>query len=276
MTHAVRRPALVCNSRSGSHDEIMLETLSGRCRDAGTPLVATFTLPDGRLPDADALAKAGIDTLLVWTGDGTINAAAGDANGWDGAIVPLPGGTLNLLSKALHGDRAPDEILSDALSGRARRIFPPIIRCEAGDAYITLVAGPATRWAEVRETLRSDGLIEASQEAPEALAAMLEAPGVRVAPDGADYPAIVLTPTPRGIRAHGVLAESAADILRHGLAWLGGDFRDGPSEAIATAAMLTLESSAPIAVELDGEVAELRAYSQVWGDTSSVAFLATA
>src|SRR3546814_9999791 len=72
------------------------------------------------------------------------------------AILPLPGGTLNLLSKALHGDRPAEDILADALAGRGRRLHPPIVRCDAGDAYITIVAGPATRWAEVRETLRSE------------------------------------------------------------------------------------------------------------------------
>jgi len=273
---AIARPALVCNSQSGSHDETLRETIAEYCRAAGAPLAATFALPDADLPDAAALAEAGIDTLLVWTGDGTINAAAGKAAGWDGALLPLPGGTLNLLSKALHGDRPTEEILADALAGRGRRLHPPIVRCDAGDAYITIVAGPATRWAEVRETLRQDGLIEASQEAPEALSAMLDAPGVRVAPDGSAYQAIILTPTARGVRADGVLTESATDVLRHGLAWLGGDFRDGPSETIATAAMLTLESAQPIGLELDGEMAELDRRAKFWSDVSKVAFLATA
>src|SRR3546814_11806695 len=60
---------------------------------------------------------------------------------------------------------------------------------------------------------------------------MMNAPGVAVAGHGGAYPAIILTPTEHGLRADGILTQGPADVLRHGLAWLGGDFRDGPSES---------------------------------------------
>src|SRR3546814_6986562 len=70
---AIARPALVCNSQSGSHDETLRETIAEHCRAADAQLAATFALPEADLPDAAALTEAGIDALLVWTGDGTIN-----------------------------------------------------------------------------------------------------------------------------------------------------------------------------------------------------------
>ena len=100
MTGLFTRPALVCNSQSGSHDPAIHDAIVEACQAAGAPLVRTFALPDDDIPDAAALRAQGIDLLLVWTGDGTINAAASGAAGWDGAVLPLPGGTLNLLSKA--------------------------------------------------------------------------------------------------------------------------------------------------------------------------------
>src|SRR5690606_26783912 len=163
--------------------------------------------PDADVPGAAELDRQDVDLLLVWTGDGTINAAATKAAGWNGAILPLPGGTLNLLSKALHGDRPASEILATALQGKGRRHPIPTIHSDGGDAFITIVAGPATRWADVRETMRQDGLIEASRSAPDALDAMMNAPGVAVAGHGQTYPAIILTPTPRSIRADGILTE---------------------------------------------------------------------
>lgn len=276
MTSHFSRPALICNTQSGGHDEAVREQIEMLCRDHGTPLVATFALPDGDIPDATQLKLQRIDLLLVWTGDGTINAAATQAAGWDGAILVLPGGTLNLLSKALHGDRSAPEILTDTLQGKMRRSTIPTIRSDTGTAFITVVAGPATRWAEVRETMRQDGIIEASRAAPEALDEMMNAPGVRVGADGKTYPAVILTPTPTGIRADGILTEGTGDVLRHGLAWLGGDFRDGPSEAIATGVTLVLESDETICLEFDGELGEMASPARFSIGTSAVDFVATA
>jgi diacylglycerol kinase family enzyme len=276
MTRSFTRPALLCNNQSGSFDPAAIEAITEICRAHGSPLAATFRLPDADIPDAAALRAAGIDLLLVWTGDGTINAAATAAGGWDGAILPLPGGTLNLLSKALHGDRPAPDILSDALAGKARRRAIPIIRGSDGDAFITIVTGPATRWAEVRETMRQDGLIEAAGAAPEALGEMRNAPGVRVAGSDRDWPAIILTPTETGLRADGILTEGTVDVLRHGLAWLGGDFRDGPSERLAHGETITLESTRPIALEYDGEVGETASPARFAIGTSAVDFVATA
>ncbi len=276
MTGRFHRPALLCNMQSGSQDESILEAIAETCRAAGAPLVTRFAVPDDPIPDAAALRTQRIDLLLAWTGDGTINAAAIRATGWEGAILPLPGGTLNLLSKALHGDRTATAILEDALGGNAHRRSIPMIRSPAGDAFITVVAGPATRWAGVRETMRQDGLIEASREAPDALEEMVNAPGVSVGAGGKDYPAIILTPTPDGIHADGVLTEGTRDVLRHGLAWLGGDFRDGPSEPIASAETIVIESAAPIGLELDGERTETPSPARFALGVSAVDFVATA
>jgi len=270
------RPALVCNSQSGSHDDAIFQQIIEACRDLGAPLAATFALPDAEVPGAPELAQHDIDLLLVWTGDGTINAAATKAAGWDGVILPLPGGTLNLLSKALHGDRPALDILTDALRGKGRRQPIPTVRSDTGEAFITIVAGPATRWAAVRETMRQDGMIEASRAAPDALAAMMNAPGVAVAGHGPAYPAVILTPTLKGIRADGILTDGSADVLRHGLAWLGGDFRDGPSEEITIAETIILESDAVINLEYDGELGEVDSPARFGLGMSAADFLATA
>lgn len=275
MTSPFTRPALVCNSQSGGHDAATLAAIEDACRAHGAPLATTFALPDDSLPDAAALQRRETDLLIVWTGDGTINAAARGAEGWAGAILPLPGGTLNLLSKALHGDRPAPDILTDALAGKGHRRPIPVIRSAAGEAFVTIVVGPATQWAEIRETMRQDGLIEAGRAAPDALDAMRNAPGVRVAGQASEWPAIILTPTKAGLRADGILADGAADMLRHGLAWLGGDFRDGPSEEIAQGETIILESDAPIGLDYDGELTETPSPARFALGMSAVDFVAT-
>lgn len=285
MTYLFHRPIMVCNAQSGSHDPEMETQLGEILRAAGRPFVHSIHLPDDDVPSRDMLEAHDADLLVIWTGDGSIRAAAQKIDGWDGAILPLPGGTLNLLSKKLHGDRDPADILRDVVSDHAMRRSIPILRGSAhsladassgpssgppsnhlaspssgeGDdsiALITILAGPATRWAEVRETLRHDGIISATRGARGAVNAMLNAPGVRVAGHAGEHSAVILTPLPDGIDVHGILAEGAMDLLRHGLAWLGGDFRDGPSQLITKANELCLESDRPISVEFDGELTE--------------------
>src|SRR3546814_342744 len=124
--------------------------------------------------------------------------------------------------------------------------------------------------------MRQDGLIEASRSAPEALDAMMNAPGVAVAGHGPAYPAVILTPTAHGIRADGILTEGTADVLRHGLAWLGGDFREGPSEEITSGETIILESEAPIGLEYDGELGETPRPAGVGVAAGAGAFVATA
>src|SRR3546814_14601633 len=105
MTNHFSRPALICNSQSGGHDEDIMDTIAEICSASGAPLAATFALPDDDIPGAAELERRGIDLLLVWTGDGTITAAATKAARWDAAVMPMPGGPLTLPQQDLHGAR---------------------------------------------------------------------------------------------------------------------------------------------------------------------------
>ncbi len=276
MTYLFHRPIMVCNVQSGSHDPEMETKLGEILRAAGRPFVHSVHLPDDDVPSRALLEAHEADLLVIWTGDGSIRAAAQKINGWDGAILPLPGGTLNLLSKNLHGDRDPEAILRDVVSDHATRRSIPILRAADDSlALITILAGPATRWAEVRETMRQDGIISATRSAPDAVKAMLSAPGVRVAGHADEHSAVILTPMNDGIDVHGILAEGPMDLLRHGLAWLGGDFRDGPSQHVGKAAEVRLESERPISVEFDGELVERPSPLFVQLDHSATDFLST-
>lgn len=275
MTASFSRPALVCNLRSGSSDEALAGRLAAICETAGAPLVRTTILPDDDLPSASALEGDGVDLLLVLSGDGTLNAAAGKLEAWGGAMLPLPGGTLNLFHKTLHGDRDPEDILRDALAGKARSVHPPTILCDAGRAYIGVIAGPTTAWAEVREQFRSLSLSGLAETIPDAIDATLHGDGVRIRGSDQSFQAINLTPKPDRILAEGLITDSAGSILRHGIAWLGGDFREGPSVDLSERRAVVIEGSGTIGLLLDGEPAELppgRAYRL---EASPLAFLAT-
>ncbi|MBR2171000.1 diacylglycerol kinase family protein [Sphingopyxis sp.] len=276
MTNSFNRPALVCNLRSGSSDEALVGRLIEICDAAGAPLVRTMILPDDDLPSAAALEGDGIDLLLVLSGDGTLNAAAGALETWSGAMLPLPGGTLNLFHKTLHGDRGPEDILHDALAGKARRVHPPTIFCDAGRAYIGVIAGPTTAWAEVREQFRSLSLSGLAETIPDAIDATLHGDGVRILGSDESFQAINLTPKPDRIIAEGLITDSAGSILSHGIAWLGGDFREGPSVDLSERRAVVIEGKGSIGLLLDGEPAELPSGATYRLEASPLAFLATA
>ena len=56
------------------------------------------------------------DVLVVLGGDGTIRAAAAKCGAAGRLLIPLPGGTMNMLPKALYGDRTWPVALADTLS----------------------------------------------------------------------------------------------------------------------------------------------------------------
>lgn len=276
MTDRFTRPALLYNLRSGSSDDAVVERLTGLCAEHGAPVAATFTLPDGDIPDSAALVAAEADVLIVLSGDGTVNAAAASLETWDGAMLPLPGGTLNLFHKRLHGDRQPEEILRDALEGRARRVHPPTIRSDAGRAFIGVIAGPTTAWAEVREQFRSLSISGLAETIPDAIDATIYGDGVRIRGSDQSFQAINLTPQHDHILAEGLITDNAGSILRHGIAWLAGDFREGPSVDLSGQRTVVIEGIGQIGLLLDGEPAELPSGAAYRLEASPLAFLATA
>ena len=256
MTPPARRPALVCNSQSGSFDPARRDWIAEEFAAAGLPLAAGYCLPDQELPDPARLATDDIDLAVVWGGDGTVNASVAALAGWDGALLVLPGGTLNLLAKQLHGDRDLEAILADVLAGRAQRDVPPSVVCAAGRAMVNMLAGPTTVWADVREHVRQRELASAAARVPEALEESLAGEPVRLAGDARDFQAISMTPSRDGIVVDGLYADSPALLLRHAIAWVGGDFRDGPRERLTVRPTVTLNSDAPLGLLMDGEHAD--------------------
>lgn len=248
---------LIVNPASGSHDPLVADRLRVAAQQCGADIVRTIAFPDEPLPDATMLDAAGVTMLAVHSGDGTINAAANAAKGWQGALLVLPGGTMNLLSRHLHRATDPVEILVDALSAEA--VIRPVTMVEGVDSDVAiaglvgLFAGPTTAWGDVRETLRRydfAGLVEA---VPRAIGETFNGTPVRLAGSEDSYPAIYVEPVGGRLRLLGFTADDAAALFEHGFAWLNGDFRDGPHDALGEAGEVTIESGGTIGLLVDGE-----------------------
>lgn len=258
------RSLFIVNERSGSFDPALVEALEAQFAQAGSPLGRRLMLGEEDLPDA-AIAKAqGLDLIVILTGDGTVSSAADALAGWDGTLLVLPGGTMNLLSNALHGTRGAEEIVAAYLAGQGKALSVPMIRAGGFTAYCGIIAGPTALWGDVREDLRNRDLASLGETVPRALNATLKAPGVRVDGEEEEFPALYLEPWQDGIHAYGIQAAGAGDLLRHGLAWLKGDFREGPSRIVGVESDLrVLTAGERLELLVDGEredaVAPLRA-----------------
>ena len=149
-----RRIWLVTNGASGSNDRESIAGVKRSCEDAGFLIERLITFPEQPLPTPAALDRADIETILVFAGDGTANALITSLAGWSGAVLVLPGGTMNLLYRRLHGERPFGEVVRSAATGAARRGRPGVLACDAGTAFAEALAGPGTSWREVREAMR--------------------------------------------------------------------------------------------------------------------------
>jgi hypothetical protein len=252
---------MVVNAASGSNSPAAIEALEGGCARHGLSLDRRIAFPADPLPDAATLDAAGIGTLAVYAGDGTANAVVTALYGWDGAVLVLPGGTMNLLAQRLHGEAEADEILGRVGAGAARRVRPGIIRTAHGDALAGLLAGPGTSWYAVREAMREADIAAMADSAGEAIAettggSMLRCREPRVGrADG--YPLVELTPGPWGLQVDAYHAENAGEFLQQGWALLRRQFREGPHDRLGLLDRLIVEGTEGDAVGLllDGEPA---------------------
>jgi len=255
---------LVTNDMSGSNDAARLHDLNRQFEDAGLDVIRHSRFPAEDAPAPADLEAALVDIVAIFAGDGTLNAVISGLSGWRGAVLVLPGGTMNLLYHRLFGNMDCEAAIRRTAAGDLWRRRPGIISCAAGEAYAGLLAGPATAWYEVREALRQFDLAGVAESTGEALEESFQGEFVRcAAPElgrAEGYPLLVLNPRDTGIELTAYHAENAAEVLEQAAAILRRDFREGPHDRLGEAQELSLASvdGDPIEILLDGERAGAR------------------
>lgn len=268
----LRRVWLVVNAGSGSTDEGVASGLKAKLAAAGIDLVGETDFPGDTAPNAGQLDAAGADTLLICGGDGTINAAWRAADDWRGQCLVLPGGTMNGLAKALHGDAAHDAILGAAAF---RLTHPPI--AVAGDyrAMVGVILGPAAAWVHAREGVRKGRIAHALRAARLAWSRSFSR-SIRIAGETRHHRAVIVTPGEDGLEVAAVSAAGISDAIRIGWDWLRGDWRAGPGVVVRTVAEVTLTGRRHVKALFDGEPATLASPVRVLAGRTRLGFVATA
>ena len=144
----------VVNAASGSVGKGAGEALEAIVKEFGLSVHVAEVQPAGIVAAVKAAVAAGPDLVIVLAGDGTARLAA-ELCGPDGPLVaPLPGGTMNMLPKALYGPADWRAALRLALgSGEAR----PVSGGEVGGKgfYVAAILGAPALWADAREAVRA-------------------------------------------------------------------------------------------------------------------------
>lgn len=248
---------LVVNASSGGNSDAAVADIRAALARAGRAPDRVIDVAENDCPALADLRAANVGSLTLFTGDGTLNATLTRIEGWDGKVLVLPGGTANLLSRALHGeDEAPAIAARAGTMAVARR---HCIRSGYGTALIELLAGPGAKWSDVREEMRDGTLAAIADTAVEAARDSAAGSMVRiVAPPlghAEGYAGIRLEPDAAGMAVSGYGARNVADYLLQGLALLRRDFREGPHDALGREATITCRSidGEPIELMIDGE-----------------------
>ena len=214
-----------------------------------------------------AAVDAAPDVLITLAGDGTVRAAA-ELIGQDGPIlVPLPGGTMNMMPHAVYGQRSWQDALRLALEeGRERDLGGG---CIDGHRFLcAAILGSPARLAPAREAARSGNLVEAFGKMRHAVQRAFTG-RLRYQLDGAErakaealvlicpIASKVMSADDPMLEAAALNPSGAGEILRLGLNALVRDWRIDPSVEDQFCRRAKVWSAQGIPALLDGEIVRL-------------------
>lgn len=262
---------LIANARSGSVSDTTLEGVVAALAARGV-LAGHTDFPAEPLPEPRALDGAQVDTVVVLAGDGTINAAARRYADWAGTLLILPGGTMNMLARALHGDSAPAAIVAQL--DRARAVDLPVIAAAEHRAFVGVILGPATAWNRARERWRA-GRWRAALRAVRAAWARSRGRGIAIAGVAGRPQAVFVSAGDDALRIAAVDASDGRMLAELGWEWLSGDWIAAGAVTSLQRATVRLGGRRPVAALFDGEPALLPAGSVLRLERSPPMFLQT-
>jgi len=114
-----------------------------------------------------------LEVLIVLGGDGTIRTAAETCAEKGSYLIPLPGGTMNMLPRALYGDVAWEESLKNTLAAPSLKVLSGG-RIAGRQFLIAAIVGAPALLAEPRESLREGNIVNAIEKGSVAFRKMFE------------------------------------------------------------------------------------------------------
>ena len=225
---------------------------------------ATVTTLEGpRIADqiGEALA-AKPDVLFVLAGDGTARSVAARAGAKGPLIAPLPGGTMNMLPKALYGTADWKLALRLALEDGAPQVVSGG-EVEGEAFYCAAILGAPALWAPAREAMRTGKLKLAWLYGRRALKRAFSG-HIRFSLDGGARrraeALVLISPMiskvmdePVGLEAAAMTPSDAAQAFALAARAVFDDWRHDPNVMTQPARRITVSARSKIPAVIDGE-----------------------
>lgn len=202
------------------------------------------------------------DVLLVLAGDGTARSVASRARSDGPLIAPLPGGTMNMLPKALYGTTDWKQALTRALEeGEPQPVSGGEVQGEY--FYCAAILGSPALWAPAREAIRTGKIRLAWQYGRRALKRAFSG-RLRYSLDGAERrrseALVLISPMisramdePTGLEAAAMDPTDASEAFRLAANAVFSDWRQDPSVSTQPARRIEVHARSRIPAVIDGE-----------------------
>jgi diacylglycerol kinase family enzyme len=259
---------VIINTSSGSCDlgteQKMLSILAG----AGVVEPKTWCGESDKMERFFAeAARQKLGIFIVLGGDGTIRKAAQACTETSPYLIPVPGGTMNVLPRALYGDLSWEDALKNTLAAPSAKILSGG-RVANEQFFVAAIVGAPALWIQARESAREGNVSDLIEKGRVALQKMF---GTKVRyliseeKKGEAEAVLLICPliskemsgSEQALEAAVVEVENAAEVIRLATAAAFGKWRDDRKIYLTKTKRLAVQSSKGIPATLDGESVNL-------------------
>jgi len=164
----------IINTSSGGCDSDSEAEIVGILKCAGVTSSKAWCGESDRIERAFAeAASRKPKVLVVLGGDGTIRTAAEACTGSGTHLLLLPGGTMNMLPRALYGESSWQDTLKNTLGEPAIRMLSGV-RVSDNLFFVAAIVGAPGLWMEAREAIREGDIFDAVEKSGIAFEAMFD------------------------------------------------------------------------------------------------------
>ncbi len=211
---------------------------------------------------AEAAAQK-LEVLIVLGGDGTIRTAAEACSRRGTYLLPLPGGTMNMLPRALYGDVSWENALKNTLADPVTKVLSGG-RVEDNQFFVAAIIGAPALWVEARESLREGHIVDAIKTGAVAFQEMFDTKiqyFISSETNGEAEVVAVICPliseqmaeSEQALEAAVINVENAVQLIGLATAVAVGKWRDTQKIILSKTKRVTVQSSKDIPIFLDGE-----------------------
>jgi diacylglycerol kinase family enzyme len=204
-----------------------------------------------------------LEVLIVLGGDGTIRTAAEACAEGGPYLIPLPGGTMNMLSRALYGDVSWEDALENTLTAPSAKVLSGG-RIAGKQFLIAAIMGAPALLVEPRESMREGNIVDAIEKGSVAFRKMFETK-IQYLISGemkgeAEAVALIcpliseqMSESEQALEAAVIDVESATEVIGLFSTAALGKWRDHRNILLTKTKRVDVQSSKDIPATLDGE-----------------------